>query len=184
MPESSFDEVMVSVAEDSADVLLLTSSLGKRKYKSPSETSAFTRAMCGAKNITLANAVLLTETKEVLPADPPVNITSPIKGRGKTTGDKTTGKTAPDVHWLEQIDQQQHPVQLQHMSSAKHNSVFPIIYCINNKDISDDSNWAPCILRKIRKEQYEVLDMYDDTLKAQEDLDWGGDDGLSSLWYV
>ena len=68
------------------------------------------------------------------------------------------------------------------MSSAKLNSVFPIIYCFNNKDISDDSNWAPCILRKIRKEQYEVLDMYDDTLKAQIDLYWGGDDGLSSLW--
>ncbi len=68
------------------------------------------------------------------------------------------------------------------MESAKLNSVFPIIYCFNNKDISDDSNWAPCILRKIRKEQYEVLDMYDDTLKVQIYLDWGGDDGLSSLW--
>ena len=68
------------------------------------------------------------------------------------------------------------------MSSAKLNFVFPIIYCFNNKDISDNSNWVPCILRKIRKEQYEVLDVYDETLKGQIDLDWGGDDGLSSLW--
>jgi hypothetical protein len=37
-------------------------------------------------------------------------------------------------------------------------------------------------LRKVHKDQYEELDMYDDTLKTQEDLDWGGDDGLSSLW--
>jgi len=159
---------MVSVAEDSADVLLPTSSLGKRKYKSPSKTSALARTMCGAKNIALANAVLLTETKEVLPVDPPVDITSPIKGRGETTGDKILGNTTPYVHWLELIDQQQHPVQLQHMLSANLIFAFQIIYCycINNKDISDDSNWAPCILRKIRKEQYEVLDMYDDTLKA------------------
>jgi hypothetical protein len=125
--------------------------------------------MCGAKNIALANTVLLTETREVLPVNSPVSITSPSKGTGKTTGD-----IPPYVYWLDLIDQQQHLVQLQHMSSATLNSVFPIMYCFNNKDISDDSNWAPCILRKIRKEQYEVLDMYDDTLKAQIDLDWGG----------
>jgi hypothetical protein len=79
VPEYSFDEVMVSaVAEDSADALLPTSSLGKCKYKSPSETNAFTRAMHGAKDIALAKTVLLTETKEVLPVDPPVDITSPV----------------------------------------------------------------------------------------------------------
>jgi hypothetical protein len=122
--------------------------------------------MRGAKNIALANAVLLTETR-VVPVNPPVNITRPSKGTGKTTGDDTP----PYVCWLDLIDQQQHPVQLQHMSSAKLNSVSPIIYCFNNKDISDNSNWVPCILRKIRKEQYEVLDMCDDTLKAQIDLD-------------
>ena len=37
-------------------------------------------------------------------------------------------------------------------------------------------------MRKVCKDQYKVLDMYDDTLKAQEDLDWGGDGGISSLW--
>jgi hypothetical protein len=174
---SIFNEVMECGAVDSPDASVPTSSLGKRKKKSPCETSSFTRSMRGAKNIALANAVLLTETREVVPVNPPVNITSPSKGTGKTTGD-----TPPYVYWFDLIDQQQHPVQLQHMSSAKLNSVFPIIYCFNNKDISDDSNWAPCILRKIRKEQYEVLDMYDDTLKVQIDLDWGGDDGLSSLW--
>jgi hypothetical protein len=83
--------------------------------------------MRGAKNIALANAVLLTETREVVPVNPPVNITSPSKGTGKTTGD-----TPPYVYWFDLIDQQQRPVQLQHMSSAKLNSVFPIIYCFNN----------------------------------------------------
>jgi hypothetical protein len=133
--------------------------------------------MPGAKNIALANAVLLLETRAVLPVNPPANITSPSKGKGKTTGD-----TPPYVYWIDLIDWQEGPVELKHISSAKLNSVFPIIYCINNKDILDDTNWAQCILRKVRKDQYEVLDMYDDTLKAQEDLDWGGDGGLSSSW--
>ena len=77
VPGSIFDEVMECGAVDSPNVSVPTSSLGKHKNKSPSETSSFTRAMCGAKNIALANAVLLTETREVVPVNPPVNITSP-----------------------------------------------------------------------------------------------------------
>ncbi len=47
--------------------------------------------MRGAKNIALANAVLLMETRDVVPVNPPVNITSPSKGTGKeTTGDTPT----------------------------------------------------------------------------------------------
>jgi hypothetical protein len=59
--------------------------------------------------------------------------------------------------------------------------MFPIIYNINNKDITDDDNWAPCILIKVRKDQYEVLDVNGD-LKVDEDIEWEGDDGLSSTW--
>jgi hypothetical protein len=66
------------------------------------------------------------------------------------------------------------------MSRARVNSVFPIIYCTNNKNITHDSNWAPCILRKVRKEEYEVLDRQEQD--KIEDLDWGGDDGLSASW--
>ena len=59
--------------------------------------------------------------------------------------------------------------------------MFPIIYSINNKDITDDDNWAPCILIKVRKDQYEVLDVNGD-LKVDKDIEWEGDDGLSSTW--
>jgi hypothetical protein len=88
--------------------------------------------MRGAKNIALANAVLLSETRAVLPKNPPANITSPSKGKGKTTGD-----TPPYINWIDLIDRQEGPVELKHISSAKLNYVFPIIYCINNKDILD-----------------------------------------------
>ena len=59
--------------------------------------------------------------------------------------------------------------------------MFLIIYNINNKDITDDDNWAPCILIKVRKDQYDVLDVNGD-LKVDKDIEWEGDDGLSSTW--
>ena len=55
------------------------------------------------------------------------------------------------------------------------------MYNINNKDITDDDNWAPCILIKVRKDQYEVLDVNGD-LKVDEDIEWEGDDGLLTTW--
>ena len=67
------------------------------------------------------------------------------------------------------------------MKSASINSVFPIIYNINNKDILDIANWAPCILRKVHKQQFEILDRNEQD-KVDEDLDWDGNDGLLSSW--
>ncbi len=86
----------------------------------------------------------------------------------------------PYVRWLELIDEHADPVNLNEMSRARVNSVFPIIYCTNNKNITDDSNWAPCILRKVLKKEYEVLDGQEQD--KIEDLDWGGDDGFSASW--
>jgi hypothetical protein len=70
---------------------------------------------------------------------------------------------------------------LKEMLHARVNSVFPIIYCTNNKDIFDETYWASCILREVHKEQYEVLDRHEMD-KVDKDLDWGGDDGLLALW--
>jgi hypothetical protein len=70
------------------------------------------------------------------------------------------------------------PVSLPEIQQAKLRVMFPIIYNnINNKDITDDDNWAPCILIKVRKDQYKVLDLNGD-LKVDEDIEWEGDDGL------
>jgi hypothetical protein len=86
--------------------------------------------------------------------------------------------------WLElykERDGPDRPVFLPEIKKAKLRAMFPIIYCINNKDITDDNNWAPCILIKVRKDQYEVLDVNGD-LKVDEDIEWEGDDGLSTTW--
>ncbi len=104
-----------------------------------------------------------------------VDISSPSEG--KVAGEDTS----PYVCWLELIEERDDPVDLDEISHAHVNSVFPIIYCTNNKNIMNDANWAPCILRKVRKEQYEVLDRQKQD-KIDKDLDWGGDDGHSASW--
>ena len=97
-------------------------------------------------------------------------------------GGKSIDDDTPSYNrWLELIDEREEAVDISEISNARVNKVFPIIYCTNNKDITDDSNWAPCILRKVRKEQYEILDTNED-IKVGEDLDWNGDDGLTNDW--
>ena len=93
-----------------------------------------------------------------------IDLTSP--SGGKSAGDYTQSY----ICWLEWIDEHDNSVELEEMLHARVNSVFPIIYCTNNKDIFDDSNWAPCILRKVRQEQYEVLDQHEMD-KVDKDLD-------------
>jgi hypothetical protein len=84
--------------------------------------------------------------------------------------------------WLELINDCNKPVALVEITHARVGTVLPIIiYCTNNKDITDNANWAPCILRKVRKEQFEILDT-NEVDKIGEDLDWNGDDGLANDW--
>jgi hypothetical protein len=59
----------------------------------------------------------------------------------------------------EKQDGPDQPVSLPKIQKAKLCAMFLIVYNINNKDITDDDNWAPCILIKVRKDQYEVLDV-------------------------
>jgi hypothetical protein len=72
-------------------------------------------------------------------------------------------------------------VELEEIARARINTVFPIIYCTNNKDILDIANWAPCIMRKVSSEQYELLAINEHD-KVDEDIEWKGDDGLSASW--
>jgi hypothetical protein len=96
----------------------------------------------------MSAAVVQKQNEEVVPID----LTSPSGGKS------AVDYTQPSIRWLELIDERDNPVELEEMLHARVNSVFPIIYCTNNKDVLADSNWAPCILRKVCKEQYKVLD--------------------------
>jgi hypothetical protein len=175
LADEGFDTAIAAVTIATADTLVYTLvsllSLGKCKGRSPQEASQLSREIRDAKLMAMSTVVVQKQNEEVLPND----LTSP--SGGKSAGDYTQ----PYICWLELIDENDNPVELEEMLHARVNSVFPIIYCTNNKDIFDDSNWAPCILRKVCKEQYKVLDWHEMD-KVDKDHDWGGDDGLLASW--
>ena len=72
-------------------------------------------------------------------------------------------------------------VILAELEKSRIRASYPIICCINTKDLNNISNWQPNILRKIRKETFEVLNMHERD-KVGDDLDMNGDDGLTINW--
>ena len=82
---------------------------------------------------------------------------SPNKTKGGTCNINLTS-----VIWMQRIAKRDHqkPVDLSELKSARIRSVFPIVSCINNRDITDTANWEPCILVKVRKETWEVLNVH------------------------
>jgi hypothetical protein len=83
---------------------------------------------------------------------------SPKKG---TTG-KSCGMDLSSVRWMQLISERdpQKPVTLPELKKPWIGSVFPIVRCINNKDITEPENWESCILKKDQKELWEVLNVH------------------------
>jgi len=158
---------MLEIAIATADKLVPQRPLGKRKERSAQLPSHLSRELRDAKWQEMAVVVLCDHAKEK-------DITSPSEGKNRDE------REVPSTRWLEMMDNHDR-LELEEIAHARVNSVFPIIYCTNNKDINDIANWAPCISRKVRKEQYEVLDQHEQD-QLEEDLPWGGDDGLSASW--
>jgi hypothetical protein len=96
-----------------------------------------------------------------------------------------TGKSCDidlsSVCWMQLISEHdpQKPVNLTELKSARIRSVFPIIWCIINKDITSPENWESCILKKVQKETWEVLNVHQKD-KVEDDLDSEGDDSLKN----
>jgi hypothetical protein len=147
----------------------------KRMRASPREDDKDARDAVRAKRDALMGAVLLTTT---------ANTTAPLPTTPTTETSPGGLKSTDGVYnrWLEIYDERASVVvELEDIQRARVRALFPIMYCINNKDITKDSNFVPCILHKVRKEQYELLNATEDH-KLDDDIDWGGDDGLANCW--
>ncbi len=129
-----------------------------------------------AKTSALENAVIGNCVAESGKQD---NITPAKKTSNGKTGDADLDLTS--VCWIELIADHdpQKPVDLTEMKSAWIGSVFLIVLCINNKDITAMENWESCILKKVRKETWEVLNVHQNE-KVEDDLELEGDDGLKN----
>ena len=143
--------------------------LGKRKERSAQQLSVLLREVRDVQRQVKANAVHHDHVEEE-------EITIPSKGK---IGED---REIPSSRWLDMIKDCEDHLELEEIACARVNTVFPIIYCTNNKDTNDIKNWAPCILRKVHSEQYKVLNLHKHDKLEEEDLDWGGDDGLSASW--
>jgi hypothetical protein len=108
-------------------------------------------------------------------------ITSLPPKKGPTS--KSCDMVLSSVHWMQLILEcdPQKPVTLTELKKAQIGSVFQIVCCINNKDITSPENWESCILRKVQKETWEVLNVHQNA-KVEDDLDLEGDDGLKNTW--
>ena len=166
-PEDAGLDMMVRTA----DILVPHTPFGKRKERPAQQSSVLVREVRDVQRQEKTNGVLHDHVEEE-------KITSPSKGK---IGED---REVPSSRWLDMIKDRNDHLELKELVRARINTVFPIIiycYCTTNKDINDIVNWAPCILRKVRNEQYEVLDQHEHD-QLEEDLDWGGDDGLSASW--
>jgi hypothetical protein len=85
--------------------------------------------------------------------------------------EKSDGLDEVSNHWIKLIRDRKIPVVKVEMQKAKIGEFFPIIRCINSKDIRNPANFAAYILRKVQLGLFEVLDT-NLTNKVEEDLEW------------
>ena len=154
-----------------------TGATSSSRRPSSYNASQFKRQTKRLKSSALGNAVVGNRKEK---AGAPDDITPAKKG---TTG-KSCDMDLSSVCWMQLINERdptQKPVTLPELKKARIGSVFPIVRCINNKDITDPENWESCILKKVQKELWEVLNVHQNE-KVEDDLDYDGDDGLKNTW--
>ena len=180
LPESFQGQVAAVADAARADPMLTMSPLetNKRKRKTTSEEDKrASRDIVRAKRDAMKDAVLPEPTtnrniRDTTPNDSVVPM-------------KSAADAEVSNRWLELYEEREGAVTIEEISRARPGGPmgkqFPIIRCFNNKDITDDANWAPSILVKVRNDLFEVMDVNDD-IKVDNDMDWDGDDGLFNTW--
>jgi translation initiation factor IF-1 len=66
------------------------------------------------------------------------------------------------------------------VTRMKLNSLLPCVYCADDRDFNDRTKWRRAILRRVRKEMWEVFDEYQQDVI--EEITMSGDNGLLEGW--
>jgi len=158
---STSEVAVVSIAQAvavSSEEVIPTSTRKRSKGKPSGQGH---RDSNNAKRVALAKAVIGADRLVDGSAGGSVNgevLDEPPFGSGDLC--MSVGETS---RWIELIEKRCNDyhfpeVELKHIITGRIGESFPIIRCIDNKDICDPNNWRACILKKIRTEQYELLD--------------------------
>jgi hypothetical protein len=95
---------------------------------------------------------------------------------------KSSGNEPPYNRWLELIDKRRAKnkpsLELSEVSRSRVNTLFPIVYCTDHdhNQFDNDRYWHPCILKKVGRELYEVLDANEDLKLVKEELEFTGEE--------
>jgi hypothetical protein len=162
---------------------ILKNSRKKRRKASTEDLQASRQAKRSLSSAMDTTILHQSPTKSTTAHSPPkLSATSPAKTpqKGKSGGD--------DLYideWTQLLQNHNNSVILDKMlKSSFHGgkSKSPIIYCINNKDISNPDSWDAAILRKVGRLTFEVLDQTLTDKLEGDDLEWHGDEGLFANW--
>ncbi len=186
--DPAIQEVITTVAEAIDDGITdIVTKPGTQNVATMESTSCTRRAenynstqdSCNAKRLktlALGNAVIGNRIEKSGALD---DITPSKKG---PTG-KSCDIDLSSVCWMQLILEcdPQKPDDLTELKKAQIGLVFPIVCCINNKDIISTENWESCILKKVQKETCDVLNVHQNDI-VEDDLDLEGDDDLKNTW--
>ncbi len=134
------------------DTMGATSSSQRPGSYNASQDSRNTKRL---KALALGNAVIGNHNEK---SGAPDDITPTKKG----PADKSCDMDLSSVCWMQLISERdpQKPVTLPELKKTRIRSVFPIVCCTHNKDITDLDNWESCILKKVQKETWKVLNVH------------------------
>ncbi len=157
-PKENFE--LTEEAQSLVDSISSNLETSKKKRRKTTEDLQASRQAKRSLSSTMATTILhQSPTKSTTAHSPPkLSATSPAKTpqKGKSGGD--------DLYideWTQLLQNRNNPVNLEEMlkySFYGGKSKFPIIYCINNKDISNPDSWDAAILRKVGRLTFEILD--------------------------
>jgi hypothetical protein len=156
----------------------------KKKRKASTEDLQASRQAKRSLSSALATTILhQSPTKSTTAHSPPkLSATSHAKTpqKGKSGGDDNYID-----EWTQLLQNRNNSVTLDEMMKSSFHggkSKFPIIYCINNKDINNPDSWDAAILRKVGRSTFEILDRILTDKVEGDDLEWHGDEGLFVNW--
>lgn len=95
--------------------------------------------------------------------------------------ERQRAKAFEDTPWVT-LTQSMHEPTIDEIVAMKNNDLLPCVYCVNEHDFDKRENWRRAILRRARRDLWEVFNEYQ--TDVIEEISNYGDDGLVDGWDI